>query len=142
MSKTFITHQVDGQAAVVNAKWRDIQAEAAKHRRSRIIVEGYSEEREWSDGQRKWFKGILLPALAQDTGDSKLYWENRLKLAVMPDEFQPLKTKINGKTYWYLPSITILSMTKMNDFIEGSVEKCHEWGFLWVTLPDKELRKL
>lgn len=149
MPKTFITNQIEGQAAVVEHTWDDIQAEAASHRRSRVIVESWSEEREWSDGQRKWWKGVLLPALAEHTDNSELYWENKLKLAVMPDDFTPQRTVIDVEEYWYLPSVSTLSMKKMNKLIVGSVAHLRDedsdeivYGdeFLWVTLPAKQLR--
>ncbi len=145
MSKTFITEKIKDQAAVKDGTWEDIQTEAASHRRSKVTVESYSEEAEWSDGQRKWWKGILLPALASDTGNSIAYWEAKLKLEVMPDDFQPIVTVLDGVTYTYLPSVTTLSMKKMNQLMEGSVdhlrdEKVYGDHFDWVTLPDPELR--
>ncbi len=94
-----------------------------------------------TDRQRAWFKGVLLPALAKDTGDSVGYWETRLKLAVLPDDFQPFYVPMGKQIFPVIPSITKLSKKKMNMLIEGSVEQCHEWGFLWVTLPDKDLKK-
>ena len=94
-----------------------------------------------TDQQRAWFKGILLPALAKDSGDSVGYWETKLKLAVLPDEFAPFYVPIGKQIFPVIPSITILSKKKMNILIEGSVGKCHDWGFDWVTLPDKEKRK-
>ena len=82
-----------------------------------------------------------MPALAQDSGNSLTYWENKLKLTVMPDDFPPIETVIDGREFVSLPSIKTLGVKKMNQMVEGSVAQCHEWGFLWVTLPDKELRK-
>ena len=46
-----------------------------------------------------------------------------------------------------IPSINILSKTQMNTLIEGAVAHLHDeavYGdeFLWVTLPDKEKRKV
>ncbi len=147
----FITNTIDGKAAVqvIGKKaytWEDIQSEAAKHRRSKITVESYSEAAEWSDQQRKWWKDILLPALAKHTGDSIEYWETRLKLAVLPDDFQPVTVVIDGKLYKYIPSITTLGMKKMNLMVEGSVahlrdERKYGDEFHWVTLPDRDLRK-
>lgn len=94
-----------------------------------------------TDQQRKWWKGVFLPALAQDTGETITVWETRLKLAVLPDEFQPETVTIENQTMTFIPSITKLSKRKMNFLIEGSVAQCHDWGFLWVTLPDSDLRK-
>ena len=92
--------------------------------------------------QIAWWKGILLPALARDSGDSISYWEAKLKIAVMPKEFEPYYVPLGRQVFPIIPSITKLSKKKMNVLIEGSVDKCQEWGFVWVTLPDKEKRKL
>ena len=94
-----------------------------------------------TEQQRKFWKGILLPALAADTGDTLDYWENKLKISVMPDEFAVKTMLVNGHEYCYIPSITTLTREQMNALIEGSVDKCHEFGIDWVTLPEKELRK-
>jgi hypothetical protein len=58
----------------------------------------------------------------------------------MPDEFVPYYIPIGKQVFPIIPSITILGKKKMNQMIEGAVAKCHEYGLLWVTLPDKELR--
>jgi hypothetical protein len=91
--------------------------------------------------QIRWWKGILLPALSKDQGETVGWWETRLKLEVMPDEFAPVIIKIQGHNHEVIPSITKLSIKKMNQLIEGSVDKCREWGLEWVTLPATELRK-
>lgn len=90
--------------------------------------------------QIKWWKGVLLPALSKDSGDSVEYWETKLKLAVLPDEFAPQTVAVGNKEYQIIPSITSLSKKKMNQLIEGSVAKCHELDLLWVTLPDTDLK--
>ena len=91
--------------------------------------------------QIKWWKGVLLPALAKDSGDSVEYWETLLKLTVMPDDFTPYYVPIKKQVFPVIPSINKLSVKKMNQLIEGSVAKCYELGLTWVTLPDSELRK-
>ena len=91
--------------------------------------------------QIAWWKGILLPALSNSTGDTEIDWEVRLKMAVMRDEFQPEYVEIGGVILPIYPSITTLSVKKMNLLIKGSVSKCHDWGEKWVTLPDSSLRK-
>ena len=96
--------------------------------------------------QIKWLKGILLPALSKDTGDSVAVWEARLKRNVMPDDFPPAVVQDGQNVYITLPSITILGKKKMGEFIEGSVshlrdESIYGDKFLWVTLPDENLRK-
>ncbi len=148
----YLTKTIDGLPAVQGGKWQDIIYEAGKHHRSQITVESYSELKEWSEGQRKWFKGVLLPALAKSTGDSLLYWENKLKKNVMPDDFPTITEEIDGVEYKFLPSITTLGMTKMIEMVEGSVGHLRNgvdendvsiYGdyFNWVTLPAKELKK-
>ncbi len=104
------------------------------------IVQILSSAEYISYQQIKYWKGVLLPALSKDTGDSIEWWETRLKLDVMPDEFQPFYVPMGKQVFPVVPSITKLSMKKMNQMIEGAVAKCHEYGFLWVTLPDKDLR--
>ena len=89
--------------------------------------------------QIKWWKGVLLPAISKDSGDSVEYWETTLKLAVMPDEFAPFYVPIGKQVFPVIPSINKLSVKKMNQMIEGAVAKCHEYGLTWVTLPDREL---
>ena len=106
----------------------------------KVTVEDWSDAKEISYQQIRWWKGVLLPALARDGGESETYYETALKLEVMPDEFQPVTTVINNIAFNTIPSITTLSMKKLNQLIEGSVQKCHEWGFTWVTLPDSSLR--
>ena len=97
----------------------------------------------------------MLPALADCTGDSEAYWEAVLKLAVMPDEFQFVKVVVDGATFTYLPSITILGQAKMNQMVKGAVAHLRDetiYGttvvdgeevplFYWVTEPRRELRK-
>jgi hypothetical protein len=91
--------------------------------------------------QIRWFKGVLLPALSKDTGDSIAWWETTLKMAVMPDEFAPVYVAIGKQVFPVIPSITKLSVPKMNQMIEGAVAYCRdECGLMWVSLPDKELR--
>ena len=146
MSKQFTTNKFEDQAAVQDGTWEDIQKAAAKFKRSRITVESYSEAAELSLQQLRWIKGVLLPALSKDTGDTVLYWETYLKTAVMPEEFQPKTFTIDGKEFTVIPSITKLSISKMNLFIPGIVEHLHDpkiYGdqFLWVTLPDETKRK-
>ena len=137
----YYTKKIEDQVVLIGHKWQDLFTEAAKHHRSRITVESYSEAKEWSEQQRKWWKGILLRKLSEDNGDSILCWENRLKKEVMPDDFPTIVEEIEGETYRSLPSITTLGIKKMNEMVEGSVAYLRDKGFLWITLPDKELRR-
>ncbi len=96
--------------------------------------------------QIKWLKGVLLPALSNDTGDSVAVWEARLKRNVMPDDFLPTVVQDGTNVYITLPSITTLGKRKMGELIGGSVDHLRDeniYGdkFHWVTLPCKELRK-
>lgn len=111
-----------------------------------MVTEIMTEAKALSVRQIRWWKGVLLPKLAEQTGDTVLCWENRLKTAVMPDDFQPTTHVINGVNHATIPSISSLSMKKTNLLIEGTVEHLHDpkiYGdsFTWVCLPDSELRK-
>ena len=111
-----------------------------------LVTEIMTEAKALSVRQIRWWKGVLLPGLSAQTGDTVLCWENRLKTAVMPDEFPPTVHVINGTNHTTIPSISSLSMKKTNLLIEGTVEHLHDpkiYGdsFTWVTLPDSEKRK-
>lgn len=130
------------------ANWKAIYAECRKHTKNGFIVEvrEYDRDEELSNQQIRWFKGVLLPSLSKDTGDSKQWWEARLKLMVMPDDFVPIEVSTGENVYHFIPSISNLSVKKMNEFIEGCVahlrdEEIYGDRFLWVTLPDSALRK-
>jgi hypothetical protein len=127
------------QSGIDTTPWAVIKQAACKIKNCIVVL--MSQDEYLSYRQIRYWKGVLLPALAKDTGDSVSYWETRLKLLVLPDEFQPEKIEYKGKELIYLPSIKKLSTKKMNQLIEGSVEKLHSWGFTWVTLPNSELRK-
>ena len=90
--------------------------------------------------QIRYWKGVLLPALAKESGESIAWWENQLKFSVFPDKFKPEIITNGDKEYLLVPSITILSVYGMNQLIEGSVAYCHSIGKMWVKLPDSELR--
>lgn len=95
-----------------------------------------------SDRQRRWWKGVLLPALANDSGDSVMYWENYLKITVMPDDFTPTETKVGDAVFNHIPSVRGLSKKKMTYLIENSVIHLRDdLSLMWVTFPDSELRK-
>ena len=99
-----------------------------------------------TDQQRKWWKGVLLKHLSEDTGESVHWWETRLKIAVIPDKFQPEMIAYGKQVLPFVPSITILSKNQMNEIIEGAISHLHDgkiYGdqFLSYTLPDRTLRK-
>ena len=88
-----------------------------------------------TDRQRAWFKGVLLPALAKDQGDTVGHWQKKLIKEVFPED---IKREDGLMVY---PSISQYGKKKMTTLIEESVAQCHDWGFMWVTLPESELRK-
>jgi len=92
-----------------------------------------------TDKQRAWFKGILLPALSKDNGESVRQWEIKLISAIFPDDVQYHASK--NQVFLVIPSISQYGKRKMTTLIEESVPMCHEWGFTWVNYPDPELRK-
>ena len=146
--------QAHKQSGVIIAPWplikRKVKDTLAKSKRCVIAV--FTEDEALSYRQIRWWKGVMIPALAKDTGYTESYWETRLKLAVMPEKFQPIPFEYNGETYYRLPSITILSTKEMSQLMEGSVihlreddvpedDKQYKGIFYWVTMPDPELRK-
>ncbi|MFA5382240.1 MAG: hypothetical protein WC356_03675 [Candidatus Micrarchaeia archaeon] len=146
-SITFYGTTIQG---IATALWKSIYKACETFHRFKIEISDASEFAEISYQQIRWWKGVLLPALAKDTGDCEHVWETRLKLAVLPDEFQPEIVTVQGTSYTFIPSITTLSMKKLNTLITGSVDKLHEWGdngedeenrFAWVELPDAAKRK-
>ncbi len=139
------TKHFEGQLVTQDGTFADIHEEASKFKRAAIIVERADGLKCWTPQQRAWWKGILLPQLAENTGDSMGYWENELKLGVMPDEFHLMSSHIDGRNHRHVPSILILNRKQMREMIEGSVaylrdEKRYGTQFDWVTLPDEELR--
>ena len=137
--------QETGEVAIVDATQAEIIAEAGKYDHAAITVENASGLERWTPQQRQWWKGILLPGLAKDTGDSVGYWETKLKLAVMPDEFHIVCSHIDGCDHRHIPSILILNRKEMREMIEGAVahlrdETIYGDKFQWVMLPDPELR--
>ena len=92
-----------------------------------------------TDQQRAWFKGVLLPSLAKETGDSVRHWETRIIMELFPHDVTYVA--VNNQVCPIVPSISQYGKNKMKTLIEESVDKCHDWGFSWVTLPDRELRK-
>ncbi len=96
--------------------------------------------------QIAWWKGIFLPALSKDNGESIACWENRLKFEVLPDDFRPVVTWFGREKFKQIPSVTTLSVTRMTLLMKGSVQHLREdpkYGnhYQWVTLPDSALRK-
>ena len=53
--------------------------------------------------QQAWWKGILLPALSDDNGESMQCWETRLKLKVLPDDFQPVVHQVGVSVFSSIP---------------------------------------
>jgi len=106
------------------------------------VVQVLSPKEYISYQQIKFWKGVLLPKLAEN-GDPVNWWENTLKFAVMPDEFTPEIVVVKGREYVTIPSITKLGIKKMNQLIEGSVAYCRDTlGLDWVHLPESDLKKL
>ena len=53
----FITERIEDVAV---GDWPAIQKQAAMYRRARVTVERYSEAKEISERQIRWWKGVLL----------------------------------------------------------------------------------
>lgn len=143
--RTFLTHNGNP----MGWKLKDLKKEASKYLAAKIEVSEYSEAEEISYQMIKWWKGVLLPAIAKFTGDTVLWWETTLKMNVMPEYFKPevVVVKIGtAKVPFNVPrSIANMPMKRAIELVDGSVEwlhsEEHKGLFLWVTLPDPELRK-
>ena len=138
---SYDVHDIDGQPAFDRPAFE----KAITGGRKRITIEDWSDLKEKTHQQIKWWKGILLPYIAGKTGDSTEYWETHLKLTVLPDSFQPVPVPWGKKVFLMIPSISSLSCKRMNLLIEGAVaelrdEKKYGEIFSDVTLPDKELK--
>jgi hypothetical protein len=151
--RLFITTHIEDQLAVIDHTFGDILDEARKYAHAAITVESADGLKCWTPQQRCWWKGVLLPKLSHITGYSVGYWENELKLGVMPAKFQPITTTIDGHEHVHLDSITILNRKEMREMIEGSIAYLHDdkrynkrlrkrFGTMFydLTLPDKDLR--
>jgi hypothetical protein len=143
--RIFTTKHVGDEVGIRNARWGDIKTEASKYSEAVITVENASGVGPITYAQIKWIKGILLTQLSSITGESMSYWEDILKLKVMPDKFALVTTKTENAEITHLPSITILTKAEAGEFIVGSVahlrdESVYGQTFNWVLLPDPELR--
>ena len=90
--------------------------------------------------QIRWFKGILLKHLANDSGYTVGYWERKILKAHAP-ELVEIDVDEYGNKDTFVRSINNLSKKRMSELIEGAVELAHDEGFTWVTLPDATLRR-
>lgn len=138
--RQFLTQRDEGEVCVVNGSWPEIMAEAGQYEKSIVEVRKYERAKEISLQMIRWWKGVLLPALSKDTGDSLSHWETRLKLAVDPEYFKPFVVVVNGLAVTILPSIANMPMKKAIELVDGSVTYLHEQGFMWVQPPDITLR--
>lgn len=140
-----------GEVAIIGATQAEIVAEAGKYAHAAIIVENQSGLEKITYAQIKWIKGVLLAQMAVLTGESVGYWEDTLKLKVMPDKFARVMTKTESAEIVHLPSIAILTKGEAGEFITNSVAylrdeqeilKGKRFGdtFHWVQLPDPDLR--
>lgn len=143
--RKFLTNRINGEPIPHGFKWQAIQTECCKYPTSIITVDAYSELREISLQMIRWFKGVLLPALATSTGDSVAYWETKIKLIVDPDYFKPFSIILDGIAFNCVPSIANMPMQRAINLVEGSVDHLrnapeYDGHFSWVTLPDSSLR--
>jgi len=141
MPQYYEVHDINGQPAFDRPAFE----KAITGGQKRITVEDWSDLKAKTYQQIKWWKGVLLPKLAEDTGDSVEYWETLLKLAILPDDFHPVPVPWGKKVFLSIPSVGGLSCKKMNILIKGAVAELRDeqkYGdhFLWVTEPDSTRR--
>ena len=136
----FLTQTLDQVPEVINGSWQDVIDASAEFKNGIVKVEKYERAKEISLQMIRWWKGVLLPALSKETGNSISWWETMIKLNVNPDYFKPFVVTVNGMAVTVLPSIANMPLKQALALVEGSVEWLHDNGFLWVTLPASELR--
>lgn len=135
--KEFITHRVDDEAV---GDWSAIQEEAAKHRRSLISIEPYSEAKRISRKQRNWIKGVLVPYLMDRWGRSRLYVEDMLKMECGQDFFVVEKYMLEGEPRFHVSSIMDLTIKHTSEFMTNCLEWCEAKGDP-IDPPDPNWRK-
>ena len=136
--KTFDCHLVDGKPAFNRP---DFEGEISQYPYCRITVEAWSETKEKTYQQCRWWHGVLLAGLARQTGYTKDEWARELKKRIIPDEFKEVRDIETGEVFTKTPSVRDLSCKKMNQLIEGSVAYLQSIGFTQITLPNSDLRK-
>ena len=123
-------------------------------------IEVFEPEKYITHCQIAWWKGVLLPALSKHSGDSKDWWEARLKVHVVPEVFACRYVAVGNEVCRIIPSISSLSHTKkgratMTKLIKGSVLHLHDMDmegqpidkpiyngeYDWVTEPDSSKRR-
>jgi len=130
---TFITKQIDGQAA---GNWTAIQAEAAKHQRAVVEVRPYDPNDEVSDGQRKYWYAVPVKHYAKWTGYDKRRAERELKIKFADPWFIVIH-----KGARVLLSIRDISIREMNDVIEAVCAGLQDECQIPCELPDPQWRE-
>lgn len=138
----FQVNKIEGEACFDRPSF---EAELAKYEWSKVTIEPWSKSKERSLQQTRWWKGVLLPAMAKEKNLRKGEWEDTLKLNVMYQVFKPEKRRAilldrTVHVYDHIPSISVLNCKQMNELIEGSVDWLRGEGYMWVTLPDSEMK--
>jgi len=131
------------------ADWPKIYAECAKHKKFGVKV--MTEAEYITDGQRRWYKGVVLPYLVKndENGETADWWDTEVKskckgLSYLKKEGIVVEMRLGDE----ITRVTIGRLTtkgvgirKMTAFIEEILSQSMQrgWG---ISPPDKELRTI
>ncbi len=122
------------------ADWKAVYRECAKYPRFIIEAREYNEAREISLAQMAYFHAVVVPLFSDYTGDSKQYWENKLKIECGSKWFTPVPIVIDGQTYYTIPSKTTLTVKDFSEWYQNIRDFGDTVGCL-VPPPDPEWRE-
>ena len=132
----YLGYTIEGEAA---ANWKSIYIECAKFERFIVEVRRYDEEREISLQQIGFFHAGIVPLFVNYTGDSKQYWENKLKLECGSKWFTPKEITISGHIYTVIPSKTNLSTKDFSEWYQNITDFGLQHGVV-IPPPDPNWR--
>jgi hypothetical protein len=106
---------IDGKPAL---NWPAFNAECKKHTESGFVVEvrEYDPDKELSLQQMKYLHAVVVPLFSNYTGDSKQYWENKLKVECGSKWFKPEIISVCGHEYTIIPSKKHLSVKDFSEW--------------------------
>jgi len=118
--------------------WPAFYHELNQHESATVVV--MDAEQEYTDRQRRWYKGVCLKGLSEWNGESKDQWDARLKSICGSELFKFRAIEVDGKHVVVPDSISARSKRQMTEFIENILAKAIEMDWP-VYPPDPDLRR-
>ena len=126
---------VDNQIAT---DWSQLENECLTRREG--FIEVVSFEKGISNQQMKFFHACIVPLFVEYTGDSKEYWETKLKVECGSKWFEPRTVVVNGISVSFIGSKTHLTTRQFCEWYQNIVDYGLRMGIA-VPPPDPEWRK-